>query len=76
MNHGLGPILVARAFSVALSIAKASGSFAMIVDAKNEALAAWYRRLGFQRLVDRSLTLFVTNTTMAAYLERLSAAGR
>lgn len=48
----------------------------MIVDAKNEALAAWYRRLGFQRLVDRSLTLFVTNTTMAAYLERLSAAGR
>jgi len=74
VNHGLGPILVARAFAVALSISESSGSFAMIVDAKNEILTAWYQTLGFERFVDRARTLFVTNATMAEYL-RLSAAG-
>jgi GNAT superfamily N-acetyltransferase len=74
-GEGVGPILVARALAVALSIAESSGSFAMLVDAKNERLAAWCEGLGFQRLLDRPLALFITNATMAAYLERLKNLG-
>lgn len=69
--RGIGPILVARAFAAALAIAQRSGSVALIVDAKNEQLAAWYESLGFAQLLDRPLTLFVTNDTMAAYLVRM-----
>ncbi len=75
LGQGVGVILVARALAVALSISETSGSFAMIVDAKNDKLAAWYESLGFQRLVDRPLALFVTNAAMATYLERLRSFG-
>jgi ribosomal protein S18 acetylase RimI-like enzyme len=70
-NRGIGPILLAHAFQVALAIATRSGSFAMLVDAKNDGLATWYERLGFQRLTDRRHTLVISNATMAAYHERL-----
>ncbi len=74
-NHGLGPILVARAFDAALEIAKMAGSFALLVDAKNDRLVSWYESLGSTRLVDHPWGLFIVNAAMAAYLERLRAAG-
>jgi GNAT superfamily N-acetyltransferase len=71
---GLGSILVLRAFSVALSIAERSGSFALVVDAKNERLAAWYVDRGFRALPESPLTVFITNSQMAAYLEAFTSA--
>lgn len=74
---GLGPgsILIVRAFSVALSVAEQSGSLALVVDAKNETLAAWYVNQGFRPLPESPLTLFITNAQMAAYVEALTSAG-
>jgi hypothetical protein len=69
---GLGDILLARAFSVALSIADQSGSLALVVDAKNDRLAQWYAAAGFQAFPDAPLRLFIVNLTMAAYLEQMA----
>jgi len=72
---GLGSILIVRAFSVALSIAEQSGSLALVVDAKNETLAAWYVSQGLRALPESPLTLFITNAQMAAFVEALTSAG-
>jgi ribosomal protein S18 acetylase RimI-like enzyme len=72
-QQGVGPILIARAFAQTLTIAQSSGSFALIVDAKNDALAKWYERLGFTPFLDRPRQLFIPNGVMAAYLERMNA---
>lgn len=69
---GLGSILIARAFARALAVAKQSGSFALVVDAKNGKLAKWYTDLGFRPLPGSPTTLLITNATMAAYLEALT----
>ena len=68
---GIGPILIARAFQTALTIEKQTGSFALVVDAKNSALASWYASLGFISLIDSPLRLFIPNHLMAGYLRRL-----
>ncbi len=67
-GQGIGPILIARAFDVALRIANDSGSIALTVDAKNAGLVAWYEALGFKRFIDAELRLFITNEAMIAYL--------
>jgi GNAT superfamily N-acetyltransferase len=67
-GYDLGTILVARAFATALSVAKQGGSIGLVVDAKNARLAEWYVSRGFLRLKDASLTLFIPNTAIAAYL--------
>jgi ribosomal protein S18 acetylase RimI-like enzyme len=74
-DQGLGPILVARAFAIALAISDSSGSFALLVDAKNDRLVSWYEELGFRRLLDHPRSLFITNSTMRAYLTALRSAG-
>ncbi len=74
-DQGLGPILVARAFSIALTISDSSGSFALLVDAKNDRIISWYEALGFRRLLDHPRSLFITNSTMTAYLTALRSAG-
>ncbi len=74
-GYEIGTILIARAFAAALSISETSGSFAMIVDAKNDTLVEWYSRLAFRPLLDSPRTLFITNATMAAYLQRLQDVG-
>jgi hypothetical protein len=43
-----------------VSLAEKIGLYALVVDAKHEAAAAFYARYGFQRFSDRSLTLFLT----------------
>ncbi len=74
-SQGLGTILVARAFAVALAISQTSGSFALVVDAKNDRLVSWYGKLGFKPLLDHPRALVIANDTMAAYLKRISDAG-
>jgi len=68
----LGLIMVARAFSTALSIAEHTGSVALVVDAKNDALASWYAKAGFQSFPDTPRTLYIMNQTMAAYLDAMA----
>lgn len=67
----LGLILVARAFSIALAIAEHTGSVAMVVDAKNDALVGWYAAAGFLQFPDTPRTLYIVNQSMAAYLQAL-----
>lgn len=70
-DEGIGAILVARAFDIALRIASDSGSIALIVDAKNDRLVRWYQDLGFTPFPDAQRALFITNAAMAAYLEAI-----
>jgi len=71
-SAGVGTLLIARAFSQAISIAAQSGSFALVVNAKNEQLAKWYAAHGFEPLPDSPLTLIIANAAMAAYIEALT----
>jgi hypothetical protein len=73
-GQGLGPILIARAFESALIVAASVATFALIVDAKNDALCSWYASLGFQSCVDQARTLFIVNETIRAYLQAIEAA--
>ncbi len=70
-EFGLGPILLLRAFEIALSVSEQSGSFALVVDAKNEQLAAWYAQHGLRPLPATPLKLFITNANMALVLESM-----
>jgi GNAT superfamily N-acetyltransferase len=70
-KSGIGTILVARTFAQAIAIAEKSGSFALVVDAKNERLARWYAELGFEPMPDSVLTLMIANETMIASLKAL-----
>lgn len=72
-GRGVGPILVACAFSIALQIAEASGTIALIVDAKNDDLVSWYQDLGFTPLLEAARTLFITNDAMRANLTAVDA---
>lgn len=69
--NGIGTVLIAHAFSCAISVAERSGSFALLVDAKNSSLACWYAARGFQPLPDTPNTLIITNATIVAYLKKL-----
>jgi hypothetical protein len=62
---------LARAFEVALSVSAQSGSFALVVDSKNEQLAAWYMKHGLRSLPDTPLKLFITNTSMALIVDSM-----
>jgi hypothetical protein len=42
------------------SLATQIGLYAVVVDAKNEGVAAFYARYGFQRFPDQGLSLFLT----------------
>ncbi|MDP9024509.1 MAG: hypothetical protein M3N13_03920 [Candidatus Eremiobacteraeota bacterium] len=68
-GSGLGAILVAHAFNLALDVAKRSGSFSLVVDAKNLDLSRWYVALGFTPFIDKPLMLFIVNETMKSYLD-------
>jgi hypothetical protein len=71
----LGLILISRVFSTALAIAEHTGSVAVVVDAKNDSLAGWYKEAAFAPFPDTPRTLYIMNRTMAAYLEAV-ATGR
>lgn len=61
-GHGLGGALLADALERAARSEIAA--FALVVDAKNEAAAAFYRHHGFMALPDSPLTLFLPLATV------------
>ena len=57
---GIGDALLRHAMHLGASLAAQIGLYALVVDAKNEDVAAFYARYGFQRFPDQSLSLFLT----------------
>jgi GNAT superfamily N-acetyltransferase len=58
-RHGLGRALVADAAERARAAASQVGGRALLVDAKNPEVAAWYGRLGFRAFRDDQLRLYL-----------------
>lgn len=57
---GTGAALLQHGLRLAATLAEQVGLYAVVVDAKHEAAAAFYARFGFQRFVDHDLSLFLT----------------
>lgn len=72
-GQGLGGQLLLAAERRCLLAAAEVGGVALLIDAKNEGVAAWYARYGAVALEDAPLTLMLPLATIAA---ALSKAGR
>ena len=59
-GKGVGAALLVHAMQLSATLAQQIGVYALVVDAKHEAAAAFYARYGFQRFVDQRLSLFIT----------------
>jgi GNAT superfamily N-acetyltransferase len=60
-RRGLGELMLMNA--VHRTMQDAAAAFALLVDAKNDLAAAFYRRYGFRPVVDRPRTLFLPLAT-------------
>jgi len=60
-RRGLGELMLVDA--VHRTIQDAAAAFALLVDAKNDQAAAFYRRYGFRPIVDKPRTLFLPLAT-------------
>jgi len=58
-GKGIGAALLRHAMRLGASLAQQIGLSAVVVDARNEAAAAFYARYGFQRFPDQNLRLFL-----------------
>lgn len=58
-GRGLGKLLVGCAVDRCLKARQQVAAYALIVDAKNDATAAFYMRFGFIRFLDRPLALYL-----------------
>ncbi len=58
-GQGIGQDLLAFALHLAREFSERIGLYALVVDAKNEKAAAFYRGLGFQATLDNPLCLFL-----------------
>lgn len=58
-GQGAGAALLSHALRLAVMLAERIGLYALVVDAKDEAAAAFYQRHGFEPFPDRPLTLNV-----------------
>lgn len=63
-KQGIGSFLLHDAFSSILGIAKKIGTFAVVVDAKNDKAKAFYKKYGFLGLQESALTLFLPIKTI------------
>jgi GNAT superfamily N-acetyltransferase len=59
-GQGVGLALLQHAMTLAVTTAEKIGLYAVVVDAKHEAAAAFYMKFGFVRFPDQRLTLFLT----------------
>jgi GNAT superfamily N-acetyltransferase len=59
-GQGVGLALLQHAMTLAVTTAEKIGLYAVVVDAKHEAAAAFYMKYGFVRFPDQRLTLFLT----------------
>ena len=67
-GKGTGAALLRHAMHLTASMAWQVGVFALVVDAKHEAAAAFYARYGFQRFSREQLSLFLTTDVILAAL--------
>lgn len=58
-GKGYGQFLLGHAVNLALSVRKTMGVRVVIVDAKDEQVAAFYEGFGFRRTVSEALTLYL-----------------
>ncbi|MEA5446849.1 GNAT family N-acetyltransferase [Gammaproteobacteria bacterium AB-CW1] len=58
-RHGYGKYLIGSAVTRAREVRKAVGVVAIVVDAKDDAAAAFYQKYGFTRCDDNPLTLYL-----------------
>lgn len=58
-GRGIGQDLLAFALRLALEFSQRIGLYAVLVDAKDERAAAFYRRLGFRPTLDDALRLYL-----------------
>lgn len=58
-GQGIGRELLAFALHLALEFSERVGLHAVVVDAKNDKAAAFYRRLGFRPTLDNALCLYL-----------------
>jgi GNAT superfamily N-acetyltransferase len=64
-GKGLGQDLLAFALNLALSLSQRVGIYAVIVDAKHEQAATFYRQLGFETMPEHPLQLFLPLSRLA-----------
>jgi GNAT superfamily N-acetyltransferase len=70
-GQGVGELLLADAIRRILGIGRSIAIFAIVVDAKDERAADFYRTFGFQAFPARPKRLFLLTATAAAALDRL-----
>ena len=68
-GKGIGQDLLAFSLRLALAFSAKVGLFAVVVDAKHDTAAAFYRRLGFQATLDDPLCLFLPLSQLAKAAE-------
>jgi hypothetical protein len=66
----VGDLLLADAVRRILGAGRSLAVFAIVVDAKDDGAAAFYRGFGFRPFPDRPLRLFMPASVAAAALER------
>ncbi|MDB5268744.1 MAG: GCN5-related N-acetyltransferase [Hymenobacter sp.] len=69
-GHGLGTALIGHALNAAVSLSGRAGARAVYLDAKNERVAQLYEDMGFQRLPDNPLSMFILIETLVAAAEQ------
>jgi GNAT superfamily N-acetyltransferase len=69
-GQGVGDLLLADAVRRILGAGRSLAVFAIVVDAKDDGAAAFYRGFGFRPFPDRPLRLFMPASVAAAALER------
>ena len=69
-GQGIGELLLADAVRRILGAARSIAVFAIVVDAKDDAAAAFYRRFGFQPFPLQPSRLFLLTSTALAALVR------
>jgi ribosomal protein S18 acetylase RimI-like enzyme len=69
-GQGVGELLLADAVRRILGAARSVAVFAIVVDAKDDTAAAFYRRFGFQPFPLQPSRLFLLTSTALAALDR------
>lgn len=69
-GRGIGELLLADAVRRILGAGRSVAVFAIVVDAKDDRAASFYRDLGFRSFPNRPLRLFMLTSVAAAALER------
>lgn len=64
-GQGIGQDLLAFSLRLALAFSAKVGLYAVVVDTKHDAAAAFYRRLGFQTTLDDPLCLYLPLSQLA-----------